>query len=70
MGIDVKARKGQALTELIVGMFTLSLVTMVLCAFAIGIAKSLHEQNMARGSGGSWEIKSKIELPDDLWKVF
>ena len=68
--MGISARDGQALTELIVGMFTLSLVTMVLCAFAIGIAKSLHEQNTSRGSGGSWEIESRIELPADLWKVF
>ena len=63
-------RRGQALMELIMGIFALSLVTAVLCAFAAGIAKSLKEQNSSRKPGGDWKIKDRIELPENLWKMF
>ncbi len=45
----IKARGGQALIELAVGMFTLALVVSALVCFALYIAKSLEAQNLNRG---------------------
>jgi hypothetical protein len=42
-------KRGQALIELAVGMFTLTLVVSALCVFAVYIARSLRVQNTARG---------------------
>lgn len=44
-----RAKAGQALMELAVGMFTLTLVVSALVAFATYIAKSLAAQNLNRG---------------------
>jgi len=41
-------RRGQALIEMALGMFALTLVVSALCAFAIYIAKSLKMQNTLR----------------------
>ena len=46
----MRTRRGQALMELAVGMFALSLVVGALCAFAIFMAKSLRVQNSLRSS--------------------
>ena len=45
----VTDRKGQALLELAVGMFTLTLLVSALVAFAIYIVGSLKAQNLNRG---------------------
>ena len=45
------ARRGQAMTELVVGMFALALVVSALCGFAVYIAKSLRVQNELRVGG-------------------
>lgn len=42
-------RRGQALIELAIGMFTLALVVSALCGFAVYIARSLRVQNSQRG---------------------
>jgi hypothetical protein len=44
-------RRGQALMELAVGMFALSLVVAALCGFALYIVKSLEIQNKMRVGG-------------------
>lgn len=44
-------RRGQALMELAVGMFTLALVVAALCGFATYVAKSLEVQNKIRVGG-------------------
>lgn len=46
-----RLRRGQALMELAVGMFTLALVVAALCGFATYIAKSLEIQNALRVGG-------------------
>lgn len=46
-----RVRRGQALMELAIGMFTLALVICALCGFAVYIAKSLHVQNHLRTGG-------------------
>lgn len=48
-----KARRGQALMELTVGLFALALVVSALCGFAIYIAKSLKMQNSLRVGSSS-----------------
>ena len=45
------SHKGQALMELTVGMFALTLVVAALCVFAVYIAKSLEIQNKVRVGG-------------------
>ena len=45
-----RARRGQALMELTVGMFALALVVGALCAFAVFMAESLRVQNSLRSS--------------------
>jgi hypothetical protein len=42
-------RRAQALVELVLGVFALSLVVSALCVFAVYITSSLKAQNTARG---------------------
>ena len=58
MGTD--RRRGQALVELAVGMFTLALVVSALATFAVYISKSLKMQNSLRT--GSASQQDKVEL--------
>ena len=60
--MDIKLRRGQALMELAVGMFTLALVVSALVAFAIYIVKSLEAQNLNRGDPP--KFKEQIDLLD------
>ena len=53
-------RRGQALMELAVGMFTLALLVSALVVFTQYIARSLDIQNHLRGS--SHGVADKIEL--------
>ena len=53
-------RRGQALIELAVGMFTLALVVSALCGFAVYIARSLRLQNTLRGA--SAEHPAPVEV--------
>jgi hypothetical protein len=43
-------RRGQALIELAIGLFTFALVATALCGFAVYIARSLRVQNTQRGT--------------------
>lgn len=56
----IKARRGQALIELIVGIFTLALLVSAFAAFAVYIVESLEAQNLNRGD------PPKFRLPDDF----
>ena len=47
----MRTRRGQALMELAVGMFTLTLLVSALCVFVVYIAKSLKIQNHLRSPG-------------------
>lgn len=49
--MDIRWR-GQALMELVIGMFALALVVSALCGFAVYIAKSLRVQNELRQNDG------------------
>lgn len=60
MGTD--RRRGQALVELAVGMFTLALVVSALATFAVYISKSLKMQNSLRT--GSSSQHDKVVLDD------
>ena len=64
----MRTRRGQALMELAVGMFTIALVVGCLCTFAVFIAKSLRVQNSLRSSspqpGGE-----KVEFGEFLYRV-
>lgn len=51
------SRRGQALMELVVGMFAFVLVVTALCGFAVYIAKSLKMQNSLR-TGASTQTAS------------
>ena len=42
-------RRAQALVELVLGVFAVSLVASALCVFAVYITRSLKVQNTARG---------------------
>ena len=59
--MSMRTRRGQALMELAVGMFTLALLTSALCAFVIFIAKSLKIQNHLRSPGRA-TYAAKVEL--------
>ena len=48
-----RARRGQALVEVAVGMFALALVVSALCGFAHYVTKSLKVQNKLRVGGAS-----------------
>lgn len=57
----MRTRRGQALMELAVGLFSLALVVSFLCGFAVYIASSLEAQNNLRvglGTGGGQNTKS------------
>ena len=58
-----RAKAGQALMELAVGMFTLALLLSALFAFTHYIARSLEIQNHLRSSGWA-TYADKIELDD------
>jgi hypothetical protein len=49
----IKARKGQAMMELAVGMFSFALVASALCGFAVCIVRSLRMQNSLRVGNSS-----------------
>ena len=51
-------RRGQALIELAVGLFTLALVASALCGFAVYIARSLEAQNELRTTAGGTNSRS------------
>ena len=54
MGTEaVRSRRGQALMELVVGLFALTLVVSALCGFAVYISKSLRMQNTLRVGASS-----------------
>lgn len=60
-----KASRGQAMIELAVGMFTLTLVVSALCCFAVYIARSLRAQNeLRKGDGGSNSKSDSVEVGD------
>ena len=59
----MRIRRGQALMELAVGMFTLALLLSVVFAFTHYIARSLEIQNHLRSSGQA-TYAAKIELDD------
>lgn len=56
----MRTRRGQALLELAVGMFTLALVVSALAVFTRYIARSLEIENHLRGNGRG--VADKIEL--------
>ena len=51
-------RRGQALVELAVGLFTLALVVSALCGFAVYVARSLEAQNELRTAAGGTNSRS------------
>ena len=58
-------RRGQALIELAVGLFTLALVVSALCGFAVFIARSLTAQNELRtASGGTNAHSDSVAVGD------
>lgn len=57
-----RARRGQALMELAVGMFTLALVVSALGVFATYIARSLRVQNSLRGTHHATNMTREVEL--------
>ena len=63
-----RAKAGQALMELAVGMFALALVVSALCGFAIYIVKSLRVQNSLRSSAPP-PSGEKVELGGILEQV-
>lgn len=54
-------RRGQALIELAIGLFALSLVVCALCVFVRFIAKSLNIQNHIRSSERVFAAKVEID---------
>lgn len=56
------ARRGQAMIELAVGLFTLALVVSALMTFVLYIVRSLDIENHLRGT--SHGVADKIELND------
>ena len=60
--MGTKARRGQALMELTVGLFALALVVSALCGFAVYIAKSLRMQNSLRIGASSQH--DEVEVSD------
>lgn len=55
-------KRGQALMELVVGLFALALVLSALCGFAVYITKSLKIQNSLRVSSHSQQ--DEVEVSD------
>ena len=64
----MRTRRGQALMELAVGMFTIALVAGCLCTFAVFIAKSLRVQNSLRSSAPQ-PSGEKVEFGEFLYRV-
>ena len=64
----MRTRRGQALMELAVGMFTIALVAGCLCTFAVFIAKSLRVQNSLRSSAPR-PSGEKVEFGEFLYRV-
>jgi len=64
----MRTRRGQALMELAVGMFTIALVVGSLCTFAVFIAKSLRVQNSLRSSAPQ-PSGEKVEFGEFLYRV-
>lgn len=77
----MRIRRGQAMVELSLGVFTLALLTGALCGFAVYISRSLRMQNAARGTmplaaeqvevsfggySGELSVNERAELPDRL----
>lgn len=60
--MSMGTRRGQALTELAVGMFTIALLASVVCAFTVYIVKSLRMQNSVRSA--SPEGGAVVEVDD------
>ena len=61
-------RRAQAMVELALGMFALTLVISALCLFTVYIARSLRVQNTARGQ--SPETAAPIEVDDFAEQYF
>lgn len=59
-GVRMAIRKGQALTELAIGVFALALLVTSLCAFAEYIVKSLKMQNSLRVGSSSQQDQVKL----------
>ena len=59
-------RKGQAVIELAVGMFTLALVASALFGFAVYIARSLEAQNALRTKDSGENSRSDSVEVDDF----
>lgn len=64
----MRTKRGQALMELAVGIFTLALVVSALCGFAVYIVKSLRVQNSLRSSAPQ-PSGEKVELGGILEQV-
>jgi len=64
----MRTRRGQALMELAVGMFTIALVVGSLCTFAVFIAKSLRVQNSLRSSAPQ-PSGEKVEFGEFIYRV-
>ena len=58
----IRSARGQALMELAVGMFALSLVVSALCGFSLYIVKSLKAQNSLRSGTGRSSVTDKVEF--------
>ena len=54
-------RRGQAMIELVIGMFALTLVVSALCTFAVYIVRSLEVQNSLRGSAPKMNKPVKVD---------
>ena len=67
-GLHMATRRAQALIELSLGMFALTLVTSALCIFAVYIARSLRVQNSARGPAP--ELAEPVEVGDFAERYF
>ena len=60
--MTTRTRRGQALIELAVGLFTLTLIVSALCYFTSYIVKSLRVQNHLRCD--SKVVQDKVEVDD------
>ncbi len=58
--MDTRAKRGQSLLELTVGLFALSLVVSALSGFAIYIVKSLEMQNTLRTGASSQSARLDV----------
>lgn len=64
----MRTKRGQAMMELAIGMFALTLIVSVLCSFAIFFAKSLRVQNSLRSSSPQ-PSGEKVPLGDFLYVI-